>query len=280
MIIACPACKTRYVVPDSAIGVEGRTVRCAKCKHSWFQEGPAERADAVPARSSAKAQDRVSETASVSQGAGAAPAEPTPHSSASSAEEATKETQEQAHSSESDFGSVQPPYGDIPSPAPPGQPVAEEISQFDPHPPFRPRRNWIKLATWSAAVFALVALGITIAVNTTGLPSWVPVERPLFAMAQPGLKIDFPVSEQERRTLPNGAEFFGARVIVTNQSRETKSVPPLQIVLRDERERVVYSWEITPTQKSLAPGESMTINEAVTDIPKSAVYADIGWAPR
>ena len=40
MIIACPACATRYAVPDSAIGIDGRTVRCAKCRHSWFQEGP------------------------------------------------------------------------------------------------------------------------------------------------------------------------------------------------------------------------------------------------
>ena len=39
MLLICPNCRTRYVVPDSAIGVEGRQVRCANCKHSWFQDG-------------------------------------------------------------------------------------------------------------------------------------------------------------------------------------------------------------------------------------------------
>ncbi len=39
MILTCPACNTRYVVPDTAIGPKGRSVRCANCRHNWFQPG-------------------------------------------------------------------------------------------------------------------------------------------------------------------------------------------------------------------------------------------------
>ncbi|QKG70604.1 zinc-ribbon domain-containing protein [Erythrobacter mangrovi] len=285
MIIACPACSTRYVVPDSAIGIEGRTVRCAKCKHSWFQEGPdAERLAAVakvptpppnPAPTPAPPPPRPTPPAP--------PAVEAEQGSNVTYAEAGDTVQDEPEPRESpDFDEAAPPFGEVQDdlPPPPEPEEDESPSRFEHAPPFRPRRNMTKLWTWAAAIFALLAVGTIAAVNYVGLPDWVPVSKPLFGAAQPDLELSFPVEQQERRTLPNGTEFFGARIIVKNTARETRPVPPVLIVLRDQRERQVYSWVVNPPQASLAPGEELTINEAVTDVPKSAVFADIGWAPR
>lgn len=47
MILTCPECKARYVVKPSALLPRGRTVRCAKCSHSWFQDKPDEDVEVV-----------------------------------------------------------------------------------------------------------------------------------------------------------------------------------------------------------------------------------------
>lgn len=39
MILTCPSCSASYNVSTDAIGLDGRTVRCRKCKHEWFQQG-------------------------------------------------------------------------------------------------------------------------------------------------------------------------------------------------------------------------------------------------
>lgn len=35
MIITCPECKTRYMIKSDKLGLDAKTVRCAKCKHQW-----------------------------------------------------------------------------------------------------------------------------------------------------------------------------------------------------------------------------------------------------
>lgn len=35
MILQCPACDARFLIPDALVPREGRTVRCGKCKHEW-----------------------------------------------------------------------------------------------------------------------------------------------------------------------------------------------------------------------------------------------------
>lgn len=41
MILECPECQTRFSVDADALGSQGRQVRCARCRHEWFQTIPA-----------------------------------------------------------------------------------------------------------------------------------------------------------------------------------------------------------------------------------------------
>lgn len=253
MIIACPACLTRYVVPDTAIGVEGRTVRCAKCRHSWFQQGPE---IAVPEPAAATPEpDPAPVPADV------APAERTVVDAAPDP--------------------VPDPVAASPRPAPSPAPRASEPVQspFAPEPPFRPRRNPLRLWTAAALVFALAVAAAIALVMRYGLPDWWPVARPTFAHGHADLELSWPAERQDRHTLPNGTEYFGVSGTVTNQGKDVREVPPILIVLRDANNRVVYTWTAIPPKDVLKPGESETINEALTDVPKNARVAEFGWKP-
>lgn len=279
MIIACPACSTRYVVPDSAIGVDGRTVRCARCRHSWFQNGPEleprEEAPVAPLTAAAAA-DPV--TPAVTPEAAAAALEPT-----------GAPAQARAVGPAPAFGMEGPPAQTEPPTPPPLPPqarrtyVAPEVedapSPFDHQPPFRPRRNPAKLWTIAAVAFALTVGGLGTAAWYFGVPQWIPGSGQTFGADRPDLQLSFPPEKQDRRQLPNGTEYFGASGTVTNVGKDVRALPEILIVLRDSRDKVVKTWEVPPPKDELAPGESVTVNAAVTDVPKTAKVAEIGWKP-
>ena len=207
--------------------MEGRTVRCAKCRHSWFQDGPeleppedartrrgrprlafASAGLRGTRRRSANARNRSA--CIPSTGLRLSKDRPTlPAPAAENFAPARPAVEEPIADSAPEPGPLLPPCdhraaGFL-------RPVDTDYgSQFDHSPPFRPRRNPLKIWTAAAAVFAALAIGVVAAVSYWGLPDWVPVSRPTFAMEEPDLVLEFPPDQQDRRTLPNGTEFFGA----------------------------------------------------------------------
>jgi hypothetical protein len=150
-------------------------------------------------------------------------------------------------------------------------------SSFAHEPPFRPRRNPARMWTMLAVTFGLLALVAAGAVWRFGLPAWLPFGHSPFAAGQPDLVLSFPPNRQDRRSLANGGEYFGVSGSIINVGKQRRNVPQLIVILRDASGRKVYSWEITPAKRVLAPGESLAVSEAMTDIPRSAHAADIGW---
>ena len=320
MIIACPACGTKYVVPDDALGVEGRTVRCAKCKHSWFQDGPAldlpAREDPVeaaePAREDAPSPHPDPAPAAPATVIPVSPRAPDPLPQEREqlvqaddepiqqpvrrrrpvAQPPAVPAHETAQTSLPDAALKPPPFyraSDQPpaasgkaksQPSTGGEQEDAAYSSFDYQPPFRPRRNQLRLLTLGAVGFAALALTAIAAIQFWGLPSWLPFSQPRFGAEEPGLSMNFPDDRQQTRALPTGGEFLAVSGTITNTGRETRTVPPVMIVLRDERNRVVYSQEIAPPKRNLAPGEMAEVNEAIADIPQAATIAEFGWAPQ
>jgi len=321
MIIACPACATRYVVPDSAIGVEGRTVRCAKCRHSWFQEGPELKLPApaapqpepepAPPPPAPEVADEAEQPAETFAAAPEAPPEPVPNwqEPPESASEPAITEPDATDPAPADWDQPQPAQwndtpavesepepaaparptysdDDIPPPPPGAAPlsvdepeVEDDYSRFAHEPLFRPRRNPARMWTIAAALFAVVALGAVAATAWFGLPSWMPFAHPLFAEDQPGLTLDFPAKMQGQRPLSDQTWFFEANGTVTNVSQAARSVPTILAVLKDARGRIVFSAELHSPKRVLAPGESVSINEALVSVPKAAVRAEYGWKP-
>ena len=265
-------------------------MRCAKCRHSWFQTGPQIGPEPEPSLAPPPLVSPPVVQAPL-------PSPPPPLATPAPAPAVMAEPVLE--------GPDPIPAPDHEEPAPPAGYQAEENQQqtdytgednwagkdngagddnwedsyFDHEPPFHRRFNRARLWMIAAVIFALAAVAAIVAVAQFGLPAWVPFRHEPFAEAQPGLTLDFPANRQDRRTLPNGSEFFGASGTVTNISKNRRTVPGILIVLRDAHQRIVYSWEVATPKRQLGPGESETINEAATDIPKSAKVAEIGWKP-
>jgi len=293
MILNCPNCATRYIVPDEAIGVSGRQVRCASCKHSWFQEGArletreeAASAPVAPAPVAAPAPEPASTDTAAPEVPSVEEAAPI---AASAAESAPDTGAVDSVADEYDFDSV---TDEEETSKPRGQAQAVDVSDvgttnprmawkeanadkadFDPadedEVPFKPRRNPARLWTYAALFFFVIMAAAGGALYYYGPPQWS-VSAGLFADQEEPELLFYLVKPAERRTLPNGSEYFAFSARVVNSGTTEMDVPPVEVQLRDKQDRLVFSWTTKADKERLKPDEEASINESRLDIPKNA----------
>lgn len=251
MMLTCPSCGTRYLVPDTAIGPAGRKVRCAACKHSWFENPPVEH----------RTRDLVDSSGQVIAALHEEPSET-----------AVQPTLPPSWVTEGMPVRTAPEHEFANTGTAPGPAALPVIDPFAYQPPFRPRRNKARMWTIAAVAIAVVLVALNIALWTLGGIDGISARltgAPVVSTTESLLQLA-PTSAPERRRLASGHEILSVTGRVDNPTSTTLPIPDIQAELLSREGKPIYSWVIPAPAPSLDGGASIPFDGVTVDVPAEA----------
>ena len=279
MLIVCPTCETAYQLDLATLGIDGRSVRCVRCKTVWHASP--EDAQPIPVEAALAQADR-SEAAPPPREP-AAMLDPAPEETADWSAEAWNEAPQSSQAvaepvEMTDAPSLVPEMGQDPTSLPDEDhtpaPAAGDIESIAARRARRTARRKRLARSWRppslrTAIIVMAAVLVALINWRVAVVRSFPQAASLFAAIHLPVNLrgldfaDVKSSEETDQGVPV-LVVDGKIVNVTNQVLE---VPRLRLALHNAAGREVYAWTALPTSSVLGPGDSLPFRTRLASPP-------------
>jgi predicted Zn finger-like uncharacterized protein len=298
MLIVCPNCATSYLIDPASVGSAGRTVRCARCKTTWFaaQQKSANDVsafvDGVIAEAEAQANDPTGSHApppndhpipgdmpAASDDFGHEANAPLP-----SLPEATSPFGSTVHNNDlTPLDETSPPLTvtDAPSLVPPidhtplAEPDAEDSAAFIARRErLKARRKSKKRSSrWTAIILLLFAFNVALVGARSEVVRYLPQTASLFAAIGLPVNLRNLKFDNVRITKENadGVNVLIVEGVIVSTSGKAAEVPRLRFAARNATGQEVYTWTALPGRSVLGPDETLPFSSRLVSPPADAI---------
>ena len=300
MLIDCPSCSTSYAIDPASLGTTGRTVRCARCKATWFAS-PNKQALAVNAFVDGVIAEADAQSASPQSSApAAAPPPPPPAAAAAAHDDFGAESESPMPEPDAapappveapalaaapepfaitDAPSLVPPIEHAPLPDEAGAEVNAEVDADDVESyaarreRMRARRKQTrKSSRWTAIVLVLFAVNVALVGARDEVVRYLPQTASLFAAI--GLPVNLRHLKFDNvhisKETQDGVSILIVNGTIVSTASKPVSVPRLRFAARNISGQELYTWTALPGRSILGPGETLDFNSRLASPPAGA----------